>query len=126
MRVETASLIDRGWSARVRNRRRLGQQAGTERWPPRWPLIAPRPLYVASAAEDLGSDPKGEFLSAVSASRVYQLFGKKGLGTAQMPAVDQPIMHDIGYHIRTGKHDVTEFDWQQYIAFADMHWGISK
>ena len=89
-------------------------------------LIAPRPLYVASAAEDLGSDPKGEFLSAVSASRVYQLFGKKGLGTAQMPAVDQPIMHDIGYHNRTGKHDVTEFDWQQYIAFADMHWGISK
>jgi hypothetical protein len=86
-------------------------------------LIAPRPLYVASAADDLGSDPKAEFLSAVSASRVYQLLGKKGMGTNQMPAVDQPVMHDIGYHIRTGKHDVTEFDWDQYLNFADLHWG---
>jgi hypothetical protein len=85
-------------------------------------LIAPRPLYVASAAEDLGSDPKGEFLSAVSAGRVYSLLGRKGLGTSQMPAVDQAVMHDIGYHVRSGKHDVTEFDWDQYLAFADMHW----
>jgi hypothetical protein len=86
-------------------------------------LIAPRPLYVASAAEDLGSDPRGEFLAAVNASRVYQLLGKKGLGNIPMPPVDQPVMHDIGYHIRTGKHDVTAFDWDQYLAFADMHWG---
>jgi hypothetical protein len=86
-------------------------------------LIAPRPLYVASAADDLGSDPKGEFLSAVSASRVYQLLGKKGLGVTRMPAVDQPVMHDVGYHVRTGKHDVTEFDWDQYLNFADLHWG---
>jgi hypothetical protein len=85
-------------------------------------LIAPRPLYVASAAEDLGSDPKGEFLSAVNAGRVYALLGRRGLGISQMPAVDQPVMHDIGYHVRSGKHDVTEFDWDQYLAFADMHW----
>ena len=85
-------------------------------------LIAPRPLYVASAAEDLGSDPKGEFLSAVNAGRVYGLLGRKGLGITQMPMVDQPVMHDIGYHVRSGKHDVTEFDWDQYLTFADMHW----
>ncbi len=88
-------------------------------------LIAPRPLYVASAADDLGSDPKGEFLAAVNAGRVYQLFGKKGLGTTQMPMVDQAILQDIGYHVRSGKHDVTEFDWRQYIAFADQHWGTA-
>ena len=86
-------------------------------------LIAPRPLYVASAEGDQGSDPKGEFLSAANVGRVYELFGKKGLGTNQMPAVNQPIMHDVGYHIRAGKHDVTEFDWDQYLAFADLHWG---
>ena len=86
-------------------------------------LIAPRPLYVASADGDSSSDPKGEFLSAVSAGRVYELFGKKGPGTAQMPLLNQPIMHDIGYHIRAGKHDVTDFDWDQYLAFADLHWG---
>ncbi len=87
-------------------------------------LIAPRPLYVASAADDLGSDPKGEFLSAVNAGNVYKLYGKKGLGLTQMPLADQPVMHDIAYHVRTGKHDVTDFDWEQYLAFADMQWGI--
>lgn len=92
-------------------------------------LIAPRPLYVASAADDLGSDPRGEFLAAVSASRVYQLLGKRGLGTSQMPPVDVALLtqtgvHDVGYHNRTGKHDVTEFDWEQYLNFADMHWGV--
>ena len=38
-----------------------------------------------------------------------------------MPAVDQPVMNTIGYHIRTGKHDVTPFDWKCYLDFADRH-----
>jgi hypothetical protein len=83
-------------------------------------LIAPRPLYVASAAEDLWSDPKGEFLSAVNADKVYALFGKKGLGTDTMPPVNHPVGNAIRYHIRSGKHAVTLYDWQQYVAFADM------
>jgi len=58
--------------------------------------------------------------------RVYALFGKKGLGTERMPSANEPIMHDVGYHIRTGKPDVTEFDWDQYIAFANLHWGSPK
>jgi hypothetical protein len=82
-------------------------------------LIAPRPLYVASAAEDLHADPRGEFLSAVHAGRVYELLGEKGLGTDEMPAVHQPIMNTIGYHVRAGKHDVTAYDWDQYLAFAE-------
>jgi len=82
-------------------------------------LAAPRPLYVASAAEDLWADPKGEFLSAAYAGEVYQLYGMKGLETFTMPAINQPIMNRIAYHIRTGKHDVTDFDWKNYILFAD-------
>ena len=86
-------------------------------------LMAPRPLYVASAAEDLWADPKGEFLSAKNAEPVYALFGKKGLGVTGMPSVDHPVGETIRYHIRTGKHDFTLYDWQQYLDFADKQFG---
>ena len=81
-------------------------------------LIAPRPLYVASAKEDEWADPRGEFLSAHYASSVYSLYGKNGITTSQMPAVDQPIQNQVAYHIRTGGHDVTDYDWDQYINWA--------
>ena len=82
-------------------------------------LIAPRPLYVASADGDQWSDPKGEFLGAMQTEPVYRLYGKTGLGTTLFPAVNQPIGQTVRYHDRTGKHDVTDYDWEQYLRFAD-------
>lgn len=84
-------------------------------------LMAPRPVYVASAQEDLWADPKGEFLAAFHAGPVYKLYNLTAIESPEMPAVNQPIMTHVGYHIRTGKHDVTEFDWNQFIKFADLH-----
>ncbi len=84
-------------------------------------LIAPRPLYVASAAEDLWADPVGEQLSAFYASPVYALYKLKGLTEKGQPEVNQPVMNRVGYHVRSGVHDVTLYDWQQYIAFAGLH-----
>ena len=81
-------------------------------------LIAPRPLYVASAEEDKWADPKGEFLGAFYATPVYHLYGKKGIESIEMPAVNQPVQNTVAYHIRTGKHDVTSYDWEQYIKWA--------
>lgn len=89
-------------------------------------LIAPRPVYLGTAEEDRWADPKGEFLAAVMAGPVYRLLGKQGLDTDQMPALNQPIMHTIGYHYRSGKHEVTPFDWSQYLAFAEMHLGAQN
>jgi len=89
-------------------------------------LIAPRKLYVASAAEDLWADPKGEYLSAYHASPVYKLYGLHGLDSATPPAIHQPILNDVGYHIRAGVHDVTEYDWLMFLDFADRHFGIGQ
>lgn len=80
-------------------------------------LAAPRPLYVASATEDLWADPKGEWLTAWHTSEVYALFGMKGLSD-MMPGPDAPDnANRVGYHLRTGKHNILAYDWKQYIDF---------
>ena len=84
-------------------------------------LAAPRPLYVASATEDLWADPKGEWLSAWLTNPVYALWGKKGLADV-MPGPDTPDrMGYVGYHLRTGSHNILAYDWQQYISFIHHH-----
>ena len=129
-------------------------------------LIAPRPVYITSATEDIWADPHGEFLSGKLASPVYALYGEKGLvtdlsitepapsgyvrssgykitnewngGTTCGPArdkgnvisdgvlfkgyprADTPLQDGfIAYHVRTGEHDITSWDWQQILSFAD-------
>ena len=84
--------------------------------------MAPRHLYVASAEDDQWADPRGEYLSAYYTGPVYRLYGMQGLPSDAQPAVNQPQHYDVGYQIRTGKHDVTNYDWQCYLDFLDSIW----
>lgn len=83
-------------------------------------LIAPRPVYVASAKQDEWADPHGEYLSLFHAAQVYTLYRGQGFPSLDMPAINQPsISGNMAYHIRTGKHDLTRYDWERYMDFAD-------
>ena len=82
-------------------------------------LIAPRPVYVSSATRDLWADPEGEFLAAKHAGPVYALWGHRGVGRDTAPAPDQRVGTRIGYHVRTGVHDILEADWRHHLDFAD-------
>ena len=84
-------------------------------------LIAPRPVYVASANEDLLADPEGEYLSLYHSGSVYSLFKLENFGSETMPEIDESqTIGNMGYHIRSGKHDLTLFDWEKYMDFADV------
>lgn len=85
-------------------------------------LAAPRPVYIASAELDYWTDPQGEFVSAMHADPVYRLFGLKGMDEKKRPTLNTPVGDYIGYHIRTGEHNVTDFDWKAYLDFADRHY----
>lgn len=87
-------------------------------------LMAPRPVYIASAIEDVWADPKGEFLSGREANPVYRLFDRRGTVEQKHPAVDRPVGDFIGYHMRSGDHDANQFDWEQYIKFARRHFDM--
>ena len=114
-------LEDARWGARLQDKTMVdalihGLHAGSHYIP--YPMDGPiewargKPYIMGLTAE---------FLAAKYASAVYELLGKEGLPTKEMPGVNQPVMGTIGYHIRSGKHDLTLYDWQQYIRFADKH-----
>jgi hypothetical protein len=83
--------------------------------------MAPRPVYIATAEQDRWGDPRGSFLAAKAAESVYRFFGKTGLGVEEMPAVETPVGQTIGYHNRRGVHGLNDYDWQQFLNFADRH-----
>lgn len=82
-------------------------------------LIAPRPIYVASAEEDLWCDPAGQFMALQLSLPAYKLYGINQTNLAQEPKVDQPIIDWLSYHNRKGDHSLNEYDWSQYLKWAE-------
>ena len=85
-------------------------------------LIAPRLVCIASASEDAWAGQEGEFYAGLLASPAWELYGKKGLVADGFPAPETPLQEGcISYHLRTGKHNLTPYDWNCYMDFADRH-----
>ncbi len=90
-------------------------------------LIAPRAVYVASAAEDLWADPKGQYLALKEAQPVFELYEINANLPSEMPQVNEQIIsQQVGFHNREGKHNMTPYDWQQFIKFADEYFETNK
>lgn len=87
-------------------------------------LIAPRAVYIASADDDIWADPRGEYLALAHASNVYGLFGYEPISPDEMPGLDEPVHSGPrGYHVRTGGHNLTPYDWHRYLDLADSVYG---
>jgi pimeloyl-ACP methyl ester carboxylesterase len=85
-------------------------------------LIAPRLVYISAKTFDSWADPVRQFESCVEASKVYTLFGLKGISENEMPKPEVPLLSgEIGFHLKTGQHDMDEYDWERYLEFADRH-----
>jgi hypothetical protein len=73
---------------------------------------APRLLYVASASEDLWADPEGEYEALLYAGMRPRVMPKPG---------ERYFDGRFAYHLREGKHDITKWDWEGFMDFADQH-----
>jgi hypothetical protein len=84
--------------------------------------IAPRAVYVASTTEDKWADPKGEYLSLKLGSRVYSEIYQIPIDLPEPYNYAVHTLHQkaVGYHLREGTHDLTAYDWQKILDFADL------
>jgi hypothetical protein len=65
-------------------------------------------------------------LSGKFAGPAYALYGKTGVGVEDQPPVDTPVGESIGYHVRSGGHDILLYDWEQFIRFANRHFELKS
>lgn len=83
-------------------------------------LMAPRLLAIGSATEDHWAGQEGEFQTGRLASPAWELYGRKGLVGTDFPPPDTPLQEgSVSYHLRTGIHNLTPYDWDRYMDFAD-------
>ena len=83
--------------------------------------IAPRPVLLQTGTTDRWSDPRGEFLSAVAASPVFELLGKKGVGIKEMPPAGKPHLNTLGYYMHEGGHGTIDSDWEIFRQYMKKH-----
>lgn len=88
-------------------------------------LICPRHLYVASAILDTWADPDNEFLAVTETEKVYNIYGLKGLvHDNRMPVPgDVFVEGSAGYHLRSGTHYLSRYDWNKFADFINIKAG---
>ncbi len=85
-------------------------------------LCAPRPVFISVGAPDVEGqwiDAKGMFLAGVHAGPVYELLGKKGLGTSDFPSQETALVEgEIAFRQHSGGHTVVP-NWPVFIEYSE-------
>ena len=78
------------------------------------------PPSVSSATNDRWADPIGEYISTRDASAVWsQIYGINSSLPMEQPPPENPIQSGrLHYHLRSGGHGLTLYDWQQHMSMA--------
>ena len=80
---------------------------------------APRKVYVASAEQDLWTDPAGTYLALVAASEVWPESCSWPSIEAMWAGERQTRHASLGHHLRPGGHELLPYDWQRFLDFLD-------
>ena len=86
-------------------------------------LCAPRPVFIGSGADkgDAWVDSKGMFMAEAAAGPVYELLGKKGLGTGQMPPVGRALLDgELAFREHSDGHTPAP-NWPAFLTFAAQY-----
>ena len=85
-------------------------------------LCAPRPVFISGGEKGDGwVDIIGMFKATSGASPVYELLGKKGLGTDVFPGLEKPLVDgDVAFRQHSGGHTPGP-NWPTFIGFASRY-----
>lgn len=85
-------------------------------------LLAPRAIYLSGAQSDLWSDPLGSYAALQAASDVWNLDNAHNWAWPPVMEIWETCgtVHNgpLGFHLRSGTHDLLPQDWQQFLTFV--------
>jgi hypothetical protein len=88
-------------------------------------LCAPRPVFVSCGSPQVEGnwlDDRGQFEAEAAASEVYELLGKKGLESKQMPPLGTALLSgDLAFRQHEGGHTIGP-NWPYFLQFASRYW----
>lgn len=87
-------------------------------------VCAPRPVFISVGSPEVEGhwvDARGMFLAGVHAGSVYELLGKQGLGTTEMPPIETGLMEgEIAFRQHGGGH-TTGPNWPAFLRWANRY-----
>ncbi len=89
-------------------------------------LCAPRPVFISVGSQKVEGgwvDARGMFMAGVAAGPVYELLGKKGLGTDRFPPQETALVAgEVAFRQHAGGH-TTGPNWPTFLKWAERYLG---